>query len=539
MGRRARKKHPKVEANRLTADRADAAGPAKRHAGDGAGKRPDMTWRDHLLMLLYFGAAIEHALMVEYLYAAYSIGGDQIPKKHRKMVQGWRQSIISVAKEEMGHLLTVQNILTLLGSPINLYRRDFPYDSAYNPFPPSLEPFSIDSLSCYIYAEMPPAGTIGTEVRGKLRAKRYVGMDEARQLEIIEEVKKRVEARFHKIKPHTVGQLYDEIIKLIKNPVRIPETAFNEATYSMQASWDEWGRGYKPGPRALDAEGNVKPDPPSQVRNRKPSDRHAHVMVERVATREQAVKALKALSGQGEAPHLSDDETGEPSHFDRFVQIYEELTGLGNPGWKPAYDVPVNPTTRVDFAKPRLGDDASSKAATGAPKKLPRYTVIEAKCARYFAELFNQRYRILLTYLAQSFQLARVHQINQPSLRSMVMHRVFGEMYNLKTIAGLLVRLPLKDDGESGCAAPPFEMPYTLILPEDDKDVWRRHLDLLEGVKSTCDKALKDKGSRVKHQLRACGGDDYLEDSAGPRRPGPGMDRGRPQGAGLKERAER
>ncbi len=482
----------------------------KNIAKKGASNRPDLTWRDHLLMLLYFGAAIEHALMVEYLYAAYSIGGDQIPKEHRKMVEGWRSSILSVAKEEMGHLLTVQNVLTLLGSPINLYRRDFPYDSAYNPFPASLEPFSLDSLSCYIYAEMPPPGTIGKEAHGKLRAKRFVGVDEARQREIIDEVKKRVEARFHKITPHTVGQLYDQIIELIADPDRIPESAFNEATYSMQASWDEWGRGYKPGPRSLDAEGNVEPNPPHQTHILLPSDRHAHVMVERVATRAQALKALKALSGQGEAPHLSEDQTGEPSHFDRFVQIYEELTGLGNLGWKPVHDVPVNPTTRVDFVKPRMGDDASSKPMTETKEKRPRYTLIEARSARYFAELFNQRYRILLTFLAQSFRLARVHPGNQPSVRSMVMHRVFGEMYNLKTIAGLLVRLPLKDDGTGGCAAPPFEMPYTLILPEAERDVWRRHLDLIEGVKTTCKNALADKDPKVKRQIRACGGEDYL-----------------------------
>ena len=34
------------------------------------------------------------------------------------------------------------------------------------------------------------------------------------------------------------------------------------------------------------------------------------------------------------------------------------------------------------------------------------------------------------------------HLMHQPALRAMVMHRAFGEMYNLKTIAGLLVRMP-------------------------------------------------------------------------------------------------
>jgi hypothetical protein len=88
--------------------------------------RPDMTWRDHLVMLLTSGAEIEHALMVQYLYAAYSINGEQRLKKHRTLVEGWRASILSVAREEMGHLLTVQNVLVLLGAPVNFDRQMMP-----------------------------------------------------------------------------------------------------------------------------------------------------------------------------------------------------------------------------------------------------------------------------------------------------------------------------------------------------------------------------------------------------------------------------
>ena len=32
-------------------------------------------------------------------------------EERRALVEGWRASILSVAREEMGHLLTVQNIL--------------------------------------------------------------------------------------------------------------------------------------------------------------------------------------------------------------------------------------------------------------------------------------------------------------------------------------------------------------------------------------------------------------------------------------------
>ncbi len=83
-----------------------------------------MSARDYLVMMLTSGAEIEHALMVQYLYAAYSINGDQASDEDQAMVEGWRASILSVAREEMGHLLTVQNVLVLLGAPINLRPRD-------------------------------------------------------------------------------------------------------------------------------------------------------------------------------------------------------------------------------------------------------------------------------------------------------------------------------------------------------------------------------------------------------------------------------
>jgi hypothetical protein len=114
-----------------------------------------MSPRDHLVMMLTSGAEIEHALMVQYLYAAYSINTDQKSKENRAIVEGWRDSILSVAREEMGHLLTVQNVLVLLGAPINLGRQLMPWDHQFYPFPFSLEPLSKRSLQCFIYAEMP------------------------------------------------------------------------------------------------------------------------------------------------------------------------------------------------------------------------------------------------------------------------------------------------------------------------------------------------------------------------------------------------
>jgi hypothetical protein len=53
----------------------------------------------------------------------------------------------------------------------------------------------------------------------------------------------------------------------------------------------------------------------------------------------------------------------------------------------------------------------------------------------------------------------------------------------LKGIAQALVTQPLKDLpdlGDPDHAGPPFELPYTLTLPDDEHDRWRLHLALLD-----------------------------------------------------------
>src|SRR5262249_26750682 len=133
--------------------------------------------------------------------------------------------------------------------------------------------------------------------------------------------------------------------------------------------------------------------------------------------------------------------------------------------WTPVRDIPDNPTTRK-----LKKDDA---------------TYIDNGYARDWGTLFNYRYRLLLTCLAHSFRLARSVRAGEPNLRGMIMHRAFGEMYNIKTISGIMVGLALhKKGGGSGSprfAGPPFEMPYTLTLPEAEADAWRLHQEFLQG----------------------------------------------------------
>jgi hypothetical protein len=433
-------------------------------------------------MLLHIGAEIEHGLMVQYLYAAYSLGGEQIPdKKHRDMVQEWQDSILAVAKEEMGHLLTVQNVLTLLGAPINLDRENFPWDIQYYPFKFNLEPLTLKSLSHYVFAEMPPEDQLVPKPKEKGR--RYREVDPKTVQRILEEARATAQGSG---KPHRVGAIYEEIIAILENKRHIPDSAFHDRTYEIQQDWDDWGRIYRPDPKLLRSDGNIA----TERRLPRPIKHEANVLIDRAATRSQAIKALRALAEQGEAPHLGESEqdkkeakdekkektkdSPDPSHFERFVEIYEQLEKLEGLPWKPTRPVPENPTT---FTSTQAGNTAGDEIGQRGGEQ-PGY--IEVTHSRRWADLFNLRYRMLLMYIAHTFKLARTTSRGTPSARGMMMHKVFGEMYNLKTIAGILVQLPLKKDPKNkNRAAPPFETPYSLALPPAEIDAWHLHRDLL------------------------------------------------------------
>ena len=183
-------------------------------------KPPELSWHEYIIFLLQLGASVEHALMVQYLYAAYSLRADRPPAGE------WRESLLLIAREEMGHLLTVQNILALLGGPYNIDREDYPYDVPFDAFPFQLERVTKGSLACYVYAEMPPGKEKEAEMK-KIRrvAEEHVGEG---------------------VRVNHVGTLYSFIVQILADHSKIPDHCFR-ATDFGQMSWDEWGRSYQGG----------------------------------------------------------------------------------------------------------------------------------------------------------------------------------------------------------------------------------------------------------------------------------------------------
>jgi len=399
---------------------------------------PEFNPYDYVSFLVHIDAEIEHALMVQYLYSAYSLGGAQVPEEHQATVSKWQEIILGIAKEEMAHLISAQNVLRLIGAPLNLSREDYPWDSPFYPFPFKLEPLTFNSLAKYIYCESPEDWS-GPEA---------------------EEIKRRVHAQDKT--PHRVGTLFTLLIGLLENPDYLPDEAFQADTFPFQASWDEWGRGYKGGAR-----GNAKAGSPEGTPN---------LLVVPLATRDDAVSALKLIAQQGEA---CADDSQELSHFQRFLDIYREMKTLGvydeeapdSGGWKAARPAAVNP-----YVPPKPENEQDDNYSE---ERDP----ITNKEAQLWAHLFNVRYRLMLQYLQHSFELAAgLNSVGNFTPRGLIINSTFGEMYNMRAISNFLVQTPLSQTclEADKVAGPPFLMPYTLSLPLGEINRWRQHKDLLQ-----------------------------------------------------------
>lgn len=117
-----------------------------------------------LVRLLKEAAEIEHDLMVQYLYGAFSLKpayaevvGNPAPTS---------DSFMGVIVQEMQHLGAVNRLLVDLEAAPVLTRQDFPFESDIYPFAFEMVPLSPVSLAKFTYCEAPPDALLKTSTSG-------------------------------------------------------------------------------------------------------------------------------------------------------------------------------------------------------------------------------------------------------------------------------------------------------------------------------------------------------------------------------------
>ncbi|MGH3897593.1 MAG: ferritin-like domain-containing protein [Pseudonocardiaceae bacterium] len=401
---------------------------------------PPLEPRDEAVFLLTAAAEIEHALMVQYLYAAYSV---RVADPNRDDLAKVQNLLTQIAREEMGHLATVQNLLHLIGGPLNFNRDHSPYSSAIYPFRFTLEPVTLDSLAKYVIAESPlePPSELSEADLMLLAQIR----DDATRANGGQEVRH-------------VGPVFERLARLFSDDGA--DDDFRLDTFALQAKFPDWG--YEP-----PAGG---PGEPLIVTSFADTDV--------AAVRAAAVAAVRAIGAQGEGFDAAPE--GTESHFERFFDIYKRVSALSSAGVTITWPVATNPNTTSAPTEPPGAADVvevalEAHASTGR---------INHPRARAWAHLFNLRYRLLLGQLSHFLRLdhdlystASGPQLGDRTDRGLLLIGTFDEMRHLKKIAGKLVQLPKDDPRGPVHAGPPFELPYTLNLPDSEPQRWRMHLD--------------------------------------------------------------
>lgn len=396
---------------------------------------------DEAIALLSLVAEVEHVFLLHYLYAAYSVrtADSGWSRQTTGVVRGIRVRLIELAREEMGHLMTVQNLLIAIGAPVHFERAD---DSEHYPYRFALEPLCSASLAKYIAAERPVS--------------KPASMPES-EWDLLPEIERQARVANGGVPVRHLERVLLRLTALLGT--EIPAEAFYADTGPRQARWQDWG--YDAGVGGAD-------------RGRKV---HVEGATGRSVTevRAQALAALRTISGQGEGARTQPD-----SHFHRLMHMYAQVRDLERLGVNFTWPVVVNPTTNVSPRQQPIDADVGIAAASGSSVRLQ--TPISDPRARAWARLGDIRYRALLCHLVHFLHLDGPRYVavgvglGDRTPRGLLLAWAFEEMQNLRRIAGKLVTLPAGDgDGHAGM---PFRMPTPLMTGARESARWRGHLNV-------------------------------------------------------------
>ena len=126
--------------------------------------------RKELTYLLCQAAELEHGVMCQYLYAAFSLRstpGPGLRDERLPAVERWRRVLLDISGDEMLHWAMVQNLLTAVGSAPYVSRPHLPHQA--RGYPPGVQlcllPFGEAALRHFVYLER-PEGLSGTDAEG-------------------------------------------------------------------------------------------------------------------------------------------------------------------------------------------------------------------------------------------------------------------------------------------------------------------------------------------------------------------------------------
>jgi len=292
--------------------------------------------REPLIYMLCAAAELEHALMCEYLFAAFSLKrsiDEGLTEDQLSAAERWRSTILTVAKQEMLHLAINCNLVTSLGASPHLSRPNLPQPAKHYPAGVRLAllPFGEQALRHFLFLERPEG----------------LDIDDAEGLDAVDCAVPVMGAE--EIAPHlqefqTVGHLYRSIEAGFRN---LAEKMGEDRLFL--------------GPREAQAHGDL----------------FGWKQLAPITTVDDAVRAIEAIVEQGEGPRGD----WRRAHFGRFLSVLEEYLDLLKDS--PGLEV-TRPVLPVLVRQPESGEQAE--------------LITDPATARV-ADLCNVAYEVLLQLL--------------------------------------------------------------------------------------------------------------------------------------------
>jgi hypothetical protein len=394
---------------------------------------PAATVKDEAEFLLQAAAEVEHQFIVQYLYAAFSLDRDR-----STIADEWFQHLDAIAKEEMGHLLTVQNLLTLLGRPGHFGRERSPAPEG-TPFPLSLQPFGLPFVSRFLVAESPIDAELPDDLGDRKATIDHVGVLYAMLYWLFQDGNA----------PQEPWILPVDHLPQDRHlaPPDYGDAATVAEIVNRASEWSALDDVSIPGIHVLPPEAAPLSTPAEMA--------------------DAARRAIYDVAVQGEGPAGDPDPGADSSHYHRLLAIYVAVKA--HAGALPVRDVPTDPRT---------------EPADGADPEQDPVVITDAR-ARTLARAFDIRYERLLLDIALAAETPRSRTVDGQSLRQILALEwaIFTEMVQgIAPLARLLVTLPLKAS-QSGAAppfaGPPFASPAD-SLSNGELARWRRQLTLIE-----------------------------------------------------------
>lgn len=126
---------------------------------------PEIATREDLIDALMHAAEIEHAIMCQYLYAAFSIDRTSVAlsPEHAELARSLVMDLLRIARQEMAHFGMVTNLLVAVGAPPDLDRPNLPIQRNYFSIPIEFQllPFGEEFLKRAAEIEQPYLGLRG------------------------------------------------------------------------------------------------------------------------------------------------------------------------------------------------------------------------------------------------------------------------------------------------------------------------------------------------------------------------------------------